>query len=272
MPTPHKPRENDAFISPDEPNSASSKGWGRRGLSRRALFGAAGAAALGTASGGFLTGEAVGDRQGDRWTTWCTRSAASTKRASRPPRKTACISSRSTFAPTAAAMSWRCCNGGRLQPNVCVAGREVGTYGAVSGPYDAPPDDTGEALDLPPAGLTITFGFGRSFFADKDGTDRFGVADRMPASLVELPHFPGDTLESGRSGGDICVQACSNDPQVAVHAVRNLARLAFGVAAVRWSQLGFGRTSSTSTDANNSAQSLRLQRRHRQSQGRARRN
>jgi deferrochelatase/peroxidase EfeB len=33
---------------------------------------------------------------------------------------------------------------------------------------------------------------------------------------------------------------------VAVHAVRNLARIAHGVAAVRWSQLGFGRTSTTS--------------------------
>ncbi len=33
----------------------------------------------------------------------------------------------------------------------------------------------------------------------------------------------------------------------AVHAVRNLARLGFGVVSVRWSQLGFGRTSTTST-------------------------
>jgi deferrochelatase/peroxidase EfeB len=34
---------------------------------------------------------------------------------------------------------------------------------------------------------------------------------------------------------------------VAVHAIRNLARIGFGKVAVRWSQLGFGRTSSTST-------------------------
>ncbi|MFD0891017.1 Dyp-type peroxidase, partial [Streptosporangium algeriense] len=34
--------------------------------------------------------------------------------------------------------------------------------------------------------------------------------------------------------------------QVAVHAVRNLARIGFGRVSVRWSQLGFGRTSSTS--------------------------
>ena len=32
-----------------------------------------------------------------------------------------------------------------------------------------------------------------------------------------------------------------------MHAIRNLARIGFGTVAVRWSQLGFGRTSSTST-------------------------
>jgi deferrochelatase/peroxidase EfeB len=32
-----------------------------------------------------------------------------------------------------------------------------------------------------------------------------------------------------------------------VHAIRNLARIGFGTVSVRWSQLGFGRTSTTST-------------------------
>src|SRR6185436_4114595 len=57
--------------------------------------------------------------------------------------------------------------------------------------------------------------------------------------------FPADRLDPARSGGDICVQACADDPQVAVHAIRNLARIGFGTVSVRWSQLGFGRTSST---------------------------
>jgi deferrochelatase/peroxidase EfeB len=127
------------------------------------------------------------------------------------------------------------------------AGKDVGSYGAVSGPYDAPPEDTGEALGLPPAGLTITFGFGPSLFQTAEGVDRFGLASRRPAELVELPHFPGDMLEDARTGGDLCIQACADDPQVAVHAIRNLSRIAFGRAAIRWSQLGFGRTSSTST-------------------------
>lgn len=58
--------------------------------------------------------------------------------------------------------------------------------------------------------------------------------------------MPGDALEDERSGGDICIQACADDPQVAFHAVRNLIRIARGAATLRWSQLGFGRASSTS--------------------------
>ncbi len=122
----------------------------------------------------------------------------------------------------------------------------AGELGPTSGPYHAPPDDTGEAIGLSAAGLTITFGFGPSLFS-AGGRDRFGLAARQPAALRRLPHFPGDKLDPERSDGDLCVQACADDPQVAVHAVRNLARIAFGRAAVRWSQLGFGRTSSTST-------------------------
>ena len=120
-------------------------------------------------------------------------------------------------------------------------GLEVGD-GAVDGGPLLPPDDTGEALGLPPSGLTITFGFGPSLF-----DDRFGLAGRKPADLEPLPLFPFDLLEEPISGGDLCVQACAHDPQVAVHAIRNLTRIAFGTARIRWSQLGFGRTSSTST-------------------------
>ena len=134
-------------------------------------------------------------------------------------------------------------------------------------PYDAPPTDTGEAQGLPASGLTLTFGFGPSLF-ESDGKDRFGLADRRPAALRELPHFPADNLDPTRSDGDLCVQACAHDPQVAVHAIRNLARIGFGTVAMRWAQLGFGRTSSTSTQQQTAAQPARLQGRHRQPQGR----
>jgi deferrochelatase/peroxidase EfeB len=128
------------------------------------------------------------------------------------------------------------------------AGKDAGTIGATAGIPEAPPDDTGEAIGLPPSGLTLTVGFGPTLFRDAGGRDRFGLAARKPDALVELPHFPGDIIDPAISGGDIAVQACANDPQVAVHAIRNLARIGMGVVTVRWSQLGFGRTSSTTRD------------------------
>src|SRR3954453_3144093 len=127
------------------------------------------------------------------------------------------------------------------------AGQDAGEVGAVEGGQYDVPDDTGEALGLPASGLTLTVGFGPTLFSTADGVDRFGIAARRPAPLTELPGFPGDAIDPAISGGDLCVQACANDPQVAVHAIRNLVRLGAGVVSVRWSQLGFGRTSSTST-------------------------
>ncbi|MEU4016079.1 iron uptake transporter deferrochelatase/peroxidase subunit [Microbacterium sp. NPDC028030] len=123
-------------------------------------------------------------------------------------------------------------------------GLEVSASGAVGGPAEAPPDDTGEALGLPAAGLTITFGFGPSLFENEEG-DRYGIAAQRPVGLERLPAFLGDDLDPQTSHGDLCIQACADDPQVAVHAIRNLSRIAFGRARLRWSQLGFGKTSRT---------------------------
>jgi deferrochelatase/peroxidase EfeB len=110
----------------------------------------------------------------------------------------------------------------------------------------APPTDTGEATGLDPAHLTLTFGFGPTLFS-KGGVDRYGLASRRPEALADLPAFPRDDLDPSRSGGDLCIQACSNDPLVAYHAVRNLTRVARGTAVLRWTQQGFGRTSSTTS-------------------------
>jgi deferrochelatase/peroxidase EfeB len=118
------------------------------------------------------------------------------------------------------------------------AGRRLGAPGEA---VLAPPQDTGEADGLHPSRLTITFGLGPSLF-----DERFGLAGQRPAALRDLPPLPGDELDPRRSGGDLCVQACSDDPQVAFHAVRNLARIGRGTVVMRWSQLGFGRTSTTS--------------------------
>lgn len=98
--------------------------------------------------------------------------------------------------------------------------------------------DTGEVLGQSPARLTLTFGFGAGLFS-KDGKDRYGLAAHRPAALVDLPKFVGDQLIEAHTGGDLLVQACADDPQVAFHAVRQLARLADKVAQIRWAQTGF---------------------------------
>jgi deferrochelatase/peroxidase EfeB len=98
--------------------------------------------------------------------------------------------------------------------------------------------DTGDALDLTPSRLTLTFGLGANLFT-KDGQDRYGLAAKRPDALVDLPRFTGDEIANNRDGGDLSVQACANDPQVAFHAVRQLARLAGGVAQLRWTQTGY---------------------------------
>ncbi len=105
-----------------------------------------------------------------------------------------------------------------------------------------PPLDTGEARGSEVSGLTVTIGYGPSLF---DG--RFGLAAKKPALLVDLPPLPNENLDSNYVGGDLCIQACSNDPLVAFHAVRNLARLGMGVVTYNWMEFGFGRTSTTST-------------------------
>jgi deferrochelatase/peroxidase EfeB len=98
--------------------------------------------------------------------------------------------------------------------------------------------DPADVLDLSPSRLTLTFGFGLGLF-DKDGVDRYGLRAQRPAAFVDLPHFPGDQFVPARTGGDLLVQACADNPQVAFHAVRQLARLAYGFANIRWVQAGF---------------------------------
>ncbi|GAA3041261.1 hypothetical protein GCM10020229_60530 [Kitasatospora albolonga] len=73
--------------------------------------------------------------------------------------------------------------------------------------------------------------------------DRFGLkaSGRGPDRPAQVP---GDALDPARSGGDICVQACADDPQVAVHAIRNWPDR-HGRGQRPLVQLGFGKTSST---------------------------
>jgi deferrochelatase/peroxidase EfeB len=101
-----------------------------------------------------------------------------------------------------------------------------------------PPADPGESLGLSPARLTLTFGFGPTLFA-QDDEDRFGIGRRRPAALRPLPRFSGEMIEQASSGGDLCVQACAEDPQTTFHAIHLMAMLAADEARMRWLQVGF---------------------------------
>jgi deferrochelatase/peroxidase EfeB len=100
------------------------------------------------------------------------------------------------------------------------------------------PGDTGEAHELGPASLTVTVGLGPGVF-----DDRFGLADKRPKLLADLPTLPSDQLRPELTGGDLSLQACADDPQVAYHAIRDLARMGRGTVNTRWTVMGFGRAS-----------------------------
>lgn len=113
-------------------------------------------------------------------------------------------------------------------------GLGAGPVGAVVGQPESPPDDTGEAIDLPAARVTFTIGFGESIF-----DNRFGFAAKKPVHFKELPKFAGDEIAADRAGSDIIIQVCADDDQVAFHAIRNLIRMAKGTLEPLWLQSGF---------------------------------
>ncbi|MER5960725.1 iron uptake transporter deferrochelatase/peroxidase subunit [Streptomyces sp. NPDC002057] len=100
----------------------------------------------------------------------------------------------------------------------------------------APTGDTGVALDAGPSSLTVTFGFGRTFF------DRTGLVARRPGGLDPLPAFSADALDPRRSEGDLWVQIGADDALVAFHALRALQKDAGDAARVRWQMNGFNRS------------------------------
>ncbi|KOG30224.1 iron uptake transporter deferrochelatase/peroxidase subunit [Streptomyces resistomycificus] len=110
------------------------------------------------------------------------------------------------------------------------------TAGRLMAGEAATPDDTDVARDAGPSSLTVTFGFGHSFFA------RTGLEKQRPASLDPLPDFSSDHLDKRRSDGDLWVQIGADDALVAFHALRAIQKDAGSAARVRWQMNGFNRT------------------------------
>ncbi|MBZ6082709.1 deferrochelatase/peroxidase EfeB [Streptomyces olivaceus] len=96
--------------------------------------------------------------------------------------------------------------------------------------------DTDVARDAGPSSLTVTFGFGHSFFG------RTGLEAQRPAALDPLPDFSSDHLDKSRSDGDLWVQIGADDALVAFHALRAIQQDAGSAARVRWQMNGFNRS------------------------------
>jgi dye decolorizing peroxidase len=101
--------------------------------------------------------------------------------------------------------------------------------------------ETDVARDAGPSSLTVTFGFGHSFFA------RTGLEKQRPIALDPLPDFSSDHLDKARSNGDLWVQIGANDSLVAFHALRAIQRDAGDAARVRWQMNGFNRSPGATT-------------------------
>jgi len=100
---------------------------------------------------------------------------------------------------------------------------------------DEPPPDSGMlGTRVTPDALTVTIAFGASLF-----DDRFGLHDKRPAGLVEMPRFPGDEIDPDRAHGDILVTLNANQRDTVLHAMRELLRPLRGALAVRWTLDGF---------------------------------
>ena len=108
-----------------------------------------------------------------------------------------------------------------------------------------PPTDTGEAVGMGTERLTITVGVSPSFL------DKLKLTSKKLPELEDLPKFARDQLQEDFTGGDICIQACAEDAQVAFHAVRNLLRKGREHLTLKWSQTGYAAiTSQGSTPRN----------------------
>lgn len=96
-----------------------------------------------------------------------------------------------------------------------------------------PPSDTGETVGLNSYRLTLTFGISSDFLS------KLGLEDKRPKLFRDMPPFPKEQLRDAYTGGDIVIQACADDEQVAFHAVRNLIRKGRNKVTMKWSKSGF---------------------------------
>ena len=98
-----------------------------------------------------------------------------------------------------------------------------------------PPSDSDVLGPTVPAdGLTVTLSVGSSLF-----DDRYGLGDRKPLKLTEMPPFPNDFLEPAWLQGDLLLQLCANHPDTVHHAIRDIAKHTRSSMQLRWKMEGY---------------------------------
>ncbi|MCB6185190.1 deferrochelatase/peroxidase EfeB [Leeia sp. TBRC 13508] len=98
-----------------------------------------------------------------------------------------------------------------------------------------PPLDSGVlGPEVFPDNLTVTISVGASLF-----DQRFGLADKKPAHLIEMVRFPNDQLNLDECHGDLSIQICSNTAETNIHALRDIIKHTPDLLAVKWKIDGF---------------------------------
>ncbi|MFF4040720.1 iron uptake transporter deferrochelatase/peroxidase subunit [Streptomyces sp. NPDC001816] len=201
---------------------------GGRGISRRALIGTAGATGLVLGAAGAAAGYAAAPAQATPLTS--VGSDRAMFHGKHQPGITEGLQARGHL------VAFDLAAGAGRKEAAALLRRWSATAERLMAGEAAPHDDTDVARDAGPSALTITFGFGHSFFG------RTGLEKQRPGALDPLPDFSSDQLDKRRSDGDLWVQIGADDALVAFHALRAIQKDAGSAARVRWQMNGFNRT------------------------------
>ncbi|MFF7239413.1 iron uptake transporter deferrochelatase/peroxidase subunit [Streptomyces collinus] len=214
-----------APAAPAAPDAAGAPG---RGVSRRALLGTAGATGLVLGAAGGAVGYTAAPAQATPLTS--VGSGRAMFHGKHQPGITEGLQARGHL------VAFDLAPGAGRREAAALLRRWSGTAERLMAGETTGHDDTGVARDAGPSSLTVTFGFGHSFFG------RTGLEKQRPGALDPLPDFSGDRLDKRRSDGDLWVQIGADDALVAFHALRAIQKDAGSAARVRWQMNGFNRT------------------------------
>ncbi|HEY7072673.1 MAG TPA: Dyp-type peroxidase [Acidimicrobiales bacterium] len=94
----------------------------------------------------------------------------------------------------------------------------------------------------PPSDLSVVVSVGASLF-----DDRFGLADRRPSALEQMPFLANDRLDPARSHGDLLLTLTSAHEDLNLFALRQIHRATRGTLALHWMLDGYNRRSAADT-------------------------